>query len=371
MTLWAFFCIVIPFKAIATRKKNMSLEIGRSALELKAPPRLAHTEYCSNFALVRRVTGKDPVKDESAWRDFQDSWDMDFIWITHDGPHSWAEKGRSTDMGHAEFLEGGVDRRNSVTCPFKDVEEIYSFDAVAEYGLENIDELTQFYESVHQAHKTANPNQFCTGGYYKTLVSGAIEAFGWDMLLTAAADKRRFERTLDSIFRLTLHHVQAWARTSIEAFICHDDMVWTAGPFMHPEFYRSAIFPRYKELWKPLIAAGKKVLYCSDGNWTMFGEDIAEAGAHGFIFEPITDLDVFVKKFGKSHVLMGSKLDCRTLTFEGEQRIAEEVDATIALAKDCPGFFFAVGNHIPSNVPVENALFFMDYLRDRWRRNFE
>jgi len=28
----------------------------------------------------------------------------------------------------------------------------------------------------------------------------------------------------------------------------------------------------------------------------------------------------------------------------------------LTLAKDCPGFMFAV-NHIPSNVPIDNALF--------------
>ena len=27
------------------------------------------------------------------------------------------------------------------------------------------------------------------------------------------------------------------------------------------------------------------------------------------------------------------------------------------IAKNCPGFFMAVGNHIPENTPVENALY--------------
>jgi len=26
-------------------------------------------------------------------------------------------------------------------------------------------------------------------------------------------------------------------------------MVWTEGAFIHPDFYRGAIFPRYRELW--------------------------------------------------------------------------------------------------------------------------
>jgi uroporphyrinogen-III decarboxylase len=30
------------------------------------------------------------------------------------------------------------------------------------------------------------------------------------------------------------------------------------------------------------------------------------------------------------------------------------------LGRDCPGYFFAVGNHIPPNVPLENAMACME-----------
>jgi len=114
--------------------------------------------------------------------------------------------------------------------------------------------------------------------------------------------------------------------------------------------------------------AGKIVLFCSDGNWTMFVDDIAAAGADGFIFEPMTDLDHAVERYGKTHVIMSSKVDCRTLTFGSKDEIRAEVDATLPLARKCPGFVFAVGNHIPSNVPVDNALFYFDYLSRNWAR---
>jgi hypothetical protein len=317
---------------------------------------------------VRAVTGKDPTVDGSAWLDFANAWDFDLLWTVHDGPVDWSARGRVTDMGHAEFLEGGVDRRDTVTCPFTDVEQVWAFDAVEEYGLPDFRELVQFYEQWYRAGQAANPNQIHPGGYYKTLVSGAIQAFGWDMLLLAAADPERFDRVLESIFQLSLHHFKAWAETTAPVYICHDDMVWTAGPFMNPRFYRSSIFPRYKKLWKVLKDAGKIVLFCSDGNFTQFVDDIAEAGADGFIFEPLTDLDTVVARYGKTHVIVGSKVDCRTLTFADTKQIAAEIDATMALARDCPGFVCAVGNHIPSNVPVENALFYMEYLRKSWRR---
>ncbi len=188
------------------------------------------------------------------------------------------------------------------------------------------------------------------------------------MLLSAAADWTRFDKVLDGIYRLSLYHFQAWARTSIEVFICHDDMVWTQGAFMHPDFYRAAIFPRYKKLWSVLREAGKIVLFCSDGDFTEFVDDIIGAGAHGLIFEPLTGLDYVVERYGKTHVIAGSKVDCRTLTFGTKDQIKHEIDETLKLAKDCPGFMFAVGNHIPSNIPVDNALFYFDYLSRNWRR---
>jgi uroporphyrinogen-III decarboxylase len=173
---------------------------------------------------------------------------------------------------------------------------------------------------------------------------------------------------LEGFLQQTLHHVKAWAKTSIEVFIQHDDMVWSSGPFMNPTFYRQSIFPRYKKLWQELHDAGKIVLFCSDGDFTMFVDDIINAGADGLIFEPLTNLQTVVEKYGKSKVIVGSNVDCRTLTFGTRSDIQREIDQTITIVKDCPGFMFAIGNHMPANIPVDNALFYFDYLREKWYR---
>ena len=346
----------------------MSYDIGINTLKLQPCGRLAHTEYCDHYPLVRAVTSRDPLKDQQAWRMFYDAWDIDFIWNTYEGIGGWGKGGRVTDMGHAEFMEGGIDRRDTIYCPFNTVEEVLDFDAVEEYGLVDLDELTADYESHYQLGQSTYPNQVFTGGHYNTIVSGAIQAFGWDMLLAAAADRPRFDKVLESIFQVTLHSVRAWARTSIQVFIQHDDMVWSSGAFMRPDFYRQSIFPRYAALWQILHDAGKIVLFCSDGNFSQFIDDIAWAGADGFIFEPMTDIDTIIQKYGKSKVVMGSKVDCRTLTFGSTAEIKHEIDETLKIAKECPGFVFAVGNHLPANIPIENALFYHDYLTSQWKR---
>jgi hypothetical protein len=346
----------------------VSYELGMNTLKLIPGERLGHTEYCSNYALIRAVTGLDPKDNPEAFRKFHDIWHYDFLWVSNDGPVDWSKRGRVTDMGHAEFLEGGIDRRDTITFPFKNVEEVYEFDAVEEYGLPPMDELVQYYENFYQNGQKANPNQVHPVGYYKTIVSGAIQAFGWDLLLQAAADWDRFEKVLDSFFRLSMHYFQAQARTSAPVFLCHDDFVWTQGAFMHPDFYRRAIIPRYRKLWSVLKEAGKIVLFCSDGDFTEFVDDIVDAGADGLIFEPLTDLEYVVERYGKTKCIISSKVDCRTLTFGTPEQIRHEIDQTLRIAKDCPGFFFAVGNHIPSNVPVDNALYYFDYLYKNWWR---
>ncbi len=360
----------------------MSYAIGLDTIHLRATPRLAHTEYCSNDALFRALHVREakagPAEQTTSAateapagqtaRTFAQAWDIDFCWSANDGPVPWSQRGRVTDMGHADFLEGGVDRRLPKASPFADAQEVLVFDAVREYGLPGAAELTRYYQETWTRNQQARPEEVFTAGYYKTIISGAIEAFGWDLLLEAAAEQARFERVLDSFFRLSLHHFRAWAATSAPVFICHDDFVWSEGPFMHPDFYRRAIIPRYRELWAVLKKAGKTVLFCSDANWITFLDDIADAGADGFIFEPMMPLDPVVERYGQTHVIIGSKVDTRTLTFGTTAQIAAEIDATLPLAWKCPGFMFAVGNHIPSNVPVANALFYFNYLQQRWRR---
>ena len=150
--------------------------------------------------------------------------------------------------------------------------------------------------------------------------------------------------------------------------MCHDDMVWSQGPFMRPDFYRAEVFPRYRALWQILRDAGKKVVYTSDGDYRLFVDDVVAAGADALCFEPMTPLAPIVERYGRTHALIGSMVDARTLTFGGRAQIQAEIDATLPLAAECDGFMFAVGNHIPSNVPVENALFYYDYLQRHWSR---
>jgi hypothetical protein len=347
----------------------MSYEIGKAALNLEWTERVARFEYMSNREVVRHFTGKDPRQCPEAWGEFDRALHLDFCWSTNDGPVDWGERGRVTDMGHAVWLDDASDFRPMTPSPFKDPQQVLAFNAVVEYELPSFSDLVDYYERTWQ-ERQATTDQVVTGGYYKTIVSGAIQAFGWEMLLTAAGDDPECfcEDVLGSFYELSLHHHKAWSETSIEFFMCHDDMVWTHGPFMRPELYRRYVFPRYKELWRPLKEAGKRVLFTADGTYDMFIDDLIDAGADGFCFEPTNDLGLLVSKCGKTHALIGGA-DCRTLTFGTKLDIEKEVRRVLDVTKDCPGFLFGVGNHFPPNIPLENALFYFDLVEQLGRRD--
>jgi len=339
----------------------MSYERGWAALNLKMPDTIPHTEYCSHPGLVRYITGTDPNVDGNAWRRFFELTDYDILWYSNDGPE-W--QGRTTCMGHAVFQEGGTDYNPNIHCPFKTPEEVLDFDPVKEYGLPDINERAQYFEQIYQSEQKASPTLVVPGGYYKTLISACIAAFGWEMFLSSAPlDYERFGRVLDGFFEITMANVRAWAKTSIKFFIQHDDIVWTEGAIFHPEWYRKYVFPKFKKLWNVLKDAGKIVLFCSDGNFTEFVDDIADAGADGFIFEPLTDLKYIVEKYGRTKVIVGN-IDTRALTFGTKEDVRAEVRRCYELGRKCPGYFFAVGNHIPHNVPLENALYYLDLIRE-------
>ena len=85
-------------------------------------------------------------------------------------------------------------------------------------------------------------------------------------------------------------YFDALAEADVPVVMVHDDIVWSSGPFMRPAWYREYVFPNYKKYLAPLLDCGKRVLFCSDGNFNLFVDDIADCGVHGFVFEPLTDL---------------------------------------------------------------------------------
>jgi hypothetical protein len=342
----------------------MSYQDGWAAINLDMPATIPRTEYSAegHWALIKAVTGIDVGVDSPAGvkakasTAFKKAWDYSFFWSTLIGYDEFGET--RSDMGHAEYAAGGVDRRDTVYNLFDDPEDVLNFDPWHSLGNQDHAELARRFEAHYTANCQANPDGVNMTGTYVTLISGMIDLFGWDMLLLAAGtDMKRFGELANRYASWMQQYYDALAETDVPVVMVHDDMVWSSGAIFRPSWYREYVFPNYKKYLEPMVESGKKVMFCSDGNFTEFVDDIAACGVHGFVFEPMTSLEYVAEKYGKTHVIVGNA-DTRVLLNGNKEAIRAEVERCISLGRNCPGFFMAVGNHIPPNTPVENALYY-------------
>jgi len=79
------------------------------------------------------------------------------------------------------------------------------------------------------------------------------------------------------------------------------------------------------------------VLFCSDGNIDRVVDDVAEAGADGFIIEPWCNLNPIVEKYGEEKVIIGNA-DLKVLTFKVPEDVAVDAEGMRKeiSAKDLP-----------------------------------
>jgi uroporphyrinogen-III decarboxylase len=162
-------------------------------------------------------------------------------------------------------------------------------------------------------------------------------------------------------------YFEALGAADVPVVMIHDDIVWTSGAIFPPDWYRRHVFPNYRKLFPPILDSGKKLLYTSDGNYTEFIDDVAGCGVTGFVLEPTTDMRHIAEKYGRTHAFIGNA-DTRILLSGSKAQIRAEVERCMAIGKKCPGFFMAVGNHIPPNTPVENALYYNQVYQELSRR---
>jgi hypothetical protein len=343
----------------------MSYERGLQAINLQMPERIPHTEYISHRQFTMQVTGIDPEGPDGgqAGPALAKALDFDFIWSTFGYDFGLP----SSHMGRAKYYETETPFHSYYA--FETVEQVLNFDPVAAATkMPTMEELTRRVREAWEGGQAAYPDAVYPGGFYNTVFTWPILTFGWELFMQAAMDDpERFDRVLEGFTEISMMVVQAHVNAQVPLFLCHDDIVWASGTVFRPDWMRRYVFPRHQRLWEPLREAGIKVLFCSDGNFDEYVDDLAEAGAEGFIFEPLTNLDYIAGKYGQTHVIIGN-IDSRILQFGTAEAIRADVKRCADLGRECPGFFFAVGNHIPYTVPIPSVECYLEAIQDYGRR---
>ena len=226
------------------------------------------------------------------------------------------------------------------------------------YGYVDEKKVVADFNVSYKKNCEAAPDAVNMTGIYVTCISGLTEIVGWDMLLAAAGtDQQAFGKFTNRYAKWIQQYFNALAKCDAPVVMIHDDIVWTAGAFIHPDWYRRYVFPNYKNFFSPLLKAGKIIMFTSDGTYTQFVDDIANTGVSGFVIEPTTDMAYIAEKYGKTHSFIDNA-DTRILLSGTREAIRAEVKRCMDIGKKYPGFFIIVGNHIPANTPVENVLYY-------------
>lgn len=352
----------------------MSREAGWAALHLEMPPHVPRTEYSADFhwPLVEAVTGRMGLADSDqkvrsqASREFTEAWEYAFIWstlISADEFGPWRTK-----MGHAEYMASREDWDPDIRSPFTDYEDVLAFRPEEQLPFPGQAVAVERFNQHYQSNLLAHPQSVAMTGIYVTCISGLIDLFGWDLLLEAAGDDPgRMGALTNEYCQWGQQWFDALAESESPVVMVHDDLVWSSGPVFHPDWYRQFVFPNYKRLLNPLVESGKRIIFTADGDYSFFIDDIAACGVSGFVMEPMTDMAQIAERYGRTHFFVGSA-DTRILLSGSRQEIEDEVDRCMKIGKDCPGFILAVGNHIPPNTPVENALWYDECWRNKRQR---
>jgi len=354
----------------------MSYKLGLAALNLEMTDTVPRTEYSveAHWELIEKVTGIDTTiidKRPKASEVFRKAWDYSFNWRTCIFSETLAGKGPITDMGHAVYMEsseGESDYHNQATLAYPDPDAALNLDIPTVYGEYSKDEIIKMFENSYHENCNDVPDALNMTGVYINPISGMLEIFGWDtFLMMMGLDLNKFNKVMESYCIWAEQFYRGFCESDVPVFMMHDDICWTSGPFADPEWYRAQIFPYYKKWIDMLKAAGKRVIFTSDGNYTCFFDDIVKCGAEMLVMEPGNDMAGFADKYGKTHGFVGD-VDVRILQLGTREDIRKEVQRTMDIGKKYPGYIFCTGNHIPPNVPVDNVIYYNDcYLEMRNR----
>ncbi|MFQ6095397.1 MAG: uroporphyrinogen decarboxylase family protein [Candidatus Bathyarchaeia archaeon] len=351
----------------------MCYERGLSAIYLEESDRIAQIEYISHTGLISELYEGDPFKyPRKALAKTCEKLDIDMIWWTLQSydPYALAKEKGETFSIRTDSWSSLFPSTWRTTFSVNSVEDVLNYEPEKEVDLgdSGFDDVVDYFSREHKKVQDLFETQLVPGGYYCTTFMWPVMTFGLEWTLKAAGrDPKRFEKLLNRFAEISLRDFKAWAQCDIKAFISHDDICMTEGPMVSPRWLRRYVFPWYKRLWHELKSKGIIVLFCSDGNITPIVDDLAEAGADGFIMEPSCDLKLITEKYGDDKVLIGN-VDLKVLTFGDEESIFNEVMRCLRTSGHCPGYFINVTGSIPDNVPLQNLEFYFKTFRKYSRR---
>ncbi|MEM1507377.1 MAG: uroporphyrinogen decarboxylase family protein [Candidatus Bathyarchaeia archaeon] len=312
-------------------------------------------EFLNHTEFIAKISGLNPLeKPREAQSLAFAKLDLDMTWFTYTPLEDFIAKRYKSIEVRKDSWSQAYPTEWRKTIEVKSINEVLDFDPFSEWNIPSQEDLAEHFREVHREYQSTYRSQLVPGGTYHTCLMWLIKMFGLNYVVKAAyMDPKGFEKLLGRFGNLSLLEAKAWSQTDIKAFISHDDICSTRGPFFPMNWMRRYIFPWYNRVWSELKSKGIVVLFCTDGDMTPIMDDISEAGADGFIIEECSNLSLIAEKYGNDKVIVGG-VDIGRLTYGTVSDVVIEVKRCLKIAGSYPGYFINVSGSIPDNVPLTN-----------------
>jgi uroporphyrinogen decarboxylase len=299
---------------------------------------------------IRYVTAKGPddfngtiresFRNGELWHDLKDEFGI--VWSMPDKQQLYM------DISHHPLAEASIEDIDSY--PFPDGSDPSRFQGVREKVLK-IQENTPYAVS--------------------TGIGGVVYEICWYMrglerwYMDMMENPSFCEALLDRILKFWLDYFSGFMREIgdiIDVVMIGDDLSGQSGPLFQPEFYRSVVKPRQKELVQHIRSlTNSKIWYHTCGSVVEYIPDLIDNGID--ILNPVQitakgmDPDFLKNTFGKELVFWGGGIDSQhILPFASPGEVKSEVKANMEAFKPGGGYVFNNVHNIQAGVPPENIL---------------
>jgi len=181
----------------------------------------------------------------------------------------------------------------------------------------------------------------------------------------------RYPEAADRFFGSTVEVKRAISSIIVEVYqeleivpLIHigTDICGKSGPVVSPRFLKERFFPHVRRSVEPLVDAGFKLVWHSDGVILPIVDDLLDcgiAGFQGFQWEYGIDLAAIASrrtKTGEKVILFAGPSVSSTLPFGSRQDVREEIEHIIDSASDSCILFFLPANDILPDTPTGNVV---------------
>jgi len=362
---------MLGLKGVAMRKDALDAIYGRM------PDKIPRKERLNNYQLLLAGSGIDPYEDlEKAYTDTVKKYGIDMVSMV---PENY-EAVREEQIHGAQIIKkrkaaykmaplGVMPTYQIFDYGFQSVEDVIAYDPESEeyHGLWLISGsndrkvLNRAYEQSYRRSKEMAGECFLNYPYfYNLLFMWCMETFGFELFMLAAIqEEEALDRILEKFQRRSEKHIQAMLDTDAPVIVVHDDLARATGSIMNPKWYEKHLYPRYQKLTAQVHQRGKKILLTIDGRVDDLIDDLKACGFDGFEIEcPASDLRLVLKKCRDLAVVGG--IDNRIITFSSPDQVAVHTREVLALGKEYPGFIMSNTGGFHGNVPLDNAIAYME-----------